>query len=369
MELWKSQSPPPLPGTTAPPEWAGSSIHVADLHELRFATPGNSGSRPRLEAGSDSEANAERPGKRPRGADSFSLDDPSESGLCHHRPRTVKVLACPFYRDDSQKYGVCQGYDLRRVKDVKQHITRKHQKPGFYCPRCYEVFPTRDFRDVHLRGLPCSVRADPRFDGINDEQKQSLAQCRSRGKTVEEQWYDMWDIIFPGKHRPRSAYLGNCLEEMIPALRGHWIDNRSEIIPRVLRTRQLDGVDNDSIDDIFSAFFACLERAASSGNADPKPVSHGLPMPSIAASSIHASSNHWDTFDARGHHPRESVIPTTGPDTEDSGATLPDLPPGVFDEGSLDLNFDFSELPTHSELLLTSMDQPITLNQEPRGSA
>jgi hypothetical protein len=69
-------------------------------------------------------------------------------------------LSCPFYRANPLKYYKCQKYDLQRIKDVKQHIHRKHVKPDFYCARCYEVFGDAASRDSHIREGTCDIRWD-----------------------------------------------------------------------------------------------------------------------------------------------------------------------------------------------------------------
>ncbi|KAH8761561.1 hypothetical protein F5883DRAFT_125404 [Diaporthe sp. PMI_573] len=53
-----------------------------------------------------------------------------------HGAQPNKLLACPFSKLDGNRYHACRKFELRRVKDVKQHISRKHFRPEFYCPRC-----------------------------------------------------------------------------------------------------------------------------------------------------------------------------------------------------------------------------------------
>jgi hypothetical protein len=139
-------------------------------------------------------------------------------------------LACPFYRGNPWKYHTCQKYDLQRIKDVKQHINRKHVKPDFYCARCYEVFVDATSRDAHTREGICDIRGHPQFDGITDSQRGELRECHKRGKEITEQWYYMWDILFKGQPRPKSPYIGNYREEMGPLIRHFWTSKRPEII-------------------------------------------------------------------------------------------------------------------------------------------
>ncbi len=74
--------------------------------------------------------------------------------------RNKPLLACPFYKWDAHKYHDCLRYGLRRIKDVKQHVYRRHTKPDLYCAVCYQVFSSADARDAHVRGMDCSQRLD-----------------------------------------------------------------------------------------------------------------------------------------------------------------------------------------------------------------
>ncbi|KAK0705441.1 hypothetical protein B0H67DRAFT_649771 [Lasiosphaeris hirsuta] len=132
-------------------------------------------------------------------------------------------LACPYYRMNARKYHECSGYVLRRVKDIKQHIYRRHMKPEIYCIRCYRPFSTEECRVKHSRGArACRVRDDPHAECISDKQRKDLHQYLSRGKPVEEQWIDMWRIIFPGRSPPKSVYLDNHQKGPMQLLRNVW---------------------------------------------------------------------------------------------------------------------------------------------------
>lgn len=141
-----------------------------------------------------------------------------------------RSLACPFYKNDSNKYHDCRQNVLRRIKDVKQHMFRKHRKPDFYCPVCFGIFSDAMLRDIHIQERQCTAEPDPVYDGISEEQKKTLSQYPSRGKTIETQWNDMWNVIFPNAPPPRSPYLGNYREEMIPLIRDLWNKKRDQII-------------------------------------------------------------------------------------------------------------------------------------------
>ncbi len=117
-------------------------------------------------------------------------------------------LACPFYKRDSSKYLSCRSNVLRRIKDVKQHIVRKHKKPEFYCPVCFDIFEETTTRDDHIQLRACFGRPDPMYDGITDDQKKHLSQP-SRGSTIMDQWRDTWRVLFPDVEPPNSPYIRN----------------------------------------------------------------------------------------------------------------------------------------------------------------
>lgn len=149
-----------------------------------------------------------------------------------------RSLACPFYKHYPFSHRKCLALVLRRPKDVKQHIYRCHTKPEFYCARCYEIFRTAAERDTHWREESCeSVDGHLLFQSqwINDYQREKLNEKSPRDLDVESQWFQIYDIIFSDSARPRSPYVGNCLEEMVPLLRQMWETQRRKITNRAVR--------------------------------------------------------------------------------------------------------------------------------------
>ncbi len=140
-------------------------------------------------------------------------------------------FACPFFKMDSHKHCACTRYELRRVKDVRQHLDRRHRKTDLYCPRCFALFRSVDERDEHIRHASCPPRDDhPQFDGISEEQREQLNHSSKRGVSATDQWFQIWDVIFPNTLRPRSCYMGNYAEEFVPVLLRFWDDKGTTII-------------------------------------------------------------------------------------------------------------------------------------------
>jgi hypothetical protein len=153
-------------------------------------------------------------------------------------------LACPFYKLDRRSHQDCRGFTLRRVKDIKQHIQRKHvPEPGFHCDLCLGVSDAEKHRKSALSQLDphhacaCPLRSGRRPWVITSEQTEKLKGYHGRGKPTCDQWYDMWDILFPSERRPRTIYLdstSNSREGHMKMLRRVWETHRSEILAAVV---------------------------------------------------------------------------------------------------------------------------------------
>lgn len=170
------------------------------------------------------------------------------------------VFACPFQRASPQKHHRCLKYTLNRIKDVKQHIYRQHSQPHFYCARCYETFTSSGSRDVHSRRADCEKRDPPQFEGISEQQRNELKKTSPKRKPLHEQWFEVWDVIFPKLQRPQSAFLGSYVEETVPLLRDIWNSKKAEIISGVLDSRGTgDGVDSHLLAAVMSSVFDRFE--------------------------------------------------------------------------------------------------------------
>lgn len=164
-------------------------------------------------------------------------ENESFSRLKTSHDNTGRSLACPFYKHYPLQHRKGLALSLRRPKDVKQHIYRSHTKPEYYCANCYLVFHTDTERDAHCRERVCETLdspLSPRFHGITEDQRRLLKEKSSREHSVEDQWFQIYGIIFPSSEMPRSAYVGNCLEEIVPLLREKWETQGYKITARVV---------------------------------------------------------------------------------------------------------------------------------------
>lgn len=210
-------------------------------------------------------------------------------------------LACPFQKQDPHKHHECLKYVLHRIKDVKQHVYRRHKQPDYYCARCGDIFKTADERDGHCRSKNCDNLEVPEFEGISEKQKNSLNKSSSRGVDTQEQWFEMWHIIFPGKSRPSSALVGSYMEEMVPLLRSLWSHKSSSILAKA-QNGATSPVDRVLLERVVESIFDCLEDEASAslGNQATGASSHNehslmsgqLPTSSTPPSKVFTDSPH-----------------------------------------------------------------------------
>lgn len=205
------------------------------------------------------------------GTEAFSTNEGENDGVrakqkakidTDNTEKTRSQFACPFQKLDSHKHHECLKYELNRIKDVKQHVYRRHKQPDYYCARCFAVFKTADARDEHARSKDCDNLEDPGFEGISEDQKNRLNKSSSRGLDPQDQWFEMWDIIFPDVPRPSSAWVGSYMEEMVPLLRSLWNHKNSSILAKVQK-RQAKPLNRDLLNEVLGSIFDCLEDEAS----------------------------------------------------------------------------------------------------------
>ena len=108
---------------------------------------------------------------------------------------------------------------LSRVRDVKQHLSRKHS-PKLYCDRCKTIFPDEQSCEEHVAqedGRSCTPYSQ--LDGILHQQQSQLSRKSNPKLSEEEQWFAIWDILFPDRPRPTSAYRDADISEELCSFR------------------------------------------------------------------------------------------------------------------------------------------------------
>lgn len=214
-------------------------------------------------AGTLTGLNSNGAGKRPRPV------MPVEEGDGRNRKSTARSyqngmdqrrsFACPYRKLDPHRHRDCLKYTLHRIKDVKQHIDRRHRKPDVYCARCYATFRSQTERDEHTRDSRCEILPRTQVEGVTDEQRENLNKSSCRNLPLEEQWFRMWEVLFPGEDRPRSAFSGNYVEEVVPLLRHYWVGKSSAIIDSATQGYETAHVDRGLLHRLMDTVFDRLE--------------------------------------------------------------------------------------------------------------
>ncbi|KAI1850803.1 hypothetical protein JX265_013366 [Neoarthrinium moseri] len=151
---------------------------------------------------SDQSGNGQSPDES-QGSGDFSVADQGQEGSEEKRR---PMFACPFAKKDPVGYDHCHKhkYKLTEIKHVKQHLARRHLI--WDCPRCRQGFRTKGLYDQHLRESVCEVISRDPPEGMTLEQQPQLSRRSNSRLSPEDQWFAIWDILFPGRPRPMSPY-------------------------------------------------------------------------------------------------------------------------------------------------------------------
>ncbi|KAF4869366.1 hypothetical protein CGCSCA1_v011532 [Colletotrichum siamense] len=166
-------------------------------------------------------------------------DDETEQNGDRKRKKTNeedadnKTLACPYFKKDRRVYGSCCGRKLSRIRDVKQHLKRRHYLP-IYCPVCNEIFDRETVRDEHTIQRNCERGTRPKPDGVSAAQQQELNRRANRQLSEDEQWYAIFRTLFPDAPRPSSAYIDPSLSDSALAYQEYVTARGPEILRRTL---------------------------------------------------------------------------------------------------------------------------------------
>jgi len=174
-------------------------------------------------AGSKNQGRGQKQGlKRVRSEDSGDGDgDDSPASSRKRGPGPNLPWLCPFYLSDQEAHRQCLRLKLTRIVDVRSHILRKHLQQS-HCPSCGHPFPndpTGTARSNHV--LACRApRSAFHYPGATPEQwadisagGRSRANSRAHGNrgrathTDKDEWFNIWDILFPGTAHPPSPYV------------------------------------------------------------------------------------------------------------------------------------------------------------------
>ncbi|WQF77518.1 hypothetical protein CDEST_02532 [Colletotrichum destructivum] len=233
--------------TTSSPGLEGNPINAADSaeHQRRLQISSNSKRTMDIAVPID-----EGPIKRPRCSvqlpDSAMRSDESSDDE-NATVKRYRLLACPFFRYNAGRHTSCLNLKMRRIRDVKQHLKRRHSEPQYYCTTCYKVFTTESKWFQHVSDqsfVPC-FPTDGRPDFVTARESQLLCAKASRNATLEDQWYSVWDKIFIGRQRPSHPFMRTVVEEVTSMMREFWQNEGDQIVKKF--TESLHMQDGDEV--------------------------------------------------------------------------------------------------------------------------
>ena len=208
-------------------------------------------------------------------------------------PASHRTLACPFWKyDPYTKYRSCGAYTLKRIRDVKQHLTRRHT-PTLYCQVCYVIFQERDRLEEHIETRSCSRAPGSQLDGISPTTDRILRGRANPKLSTEEQWFDIWSLLFPDKPRPFSPYNDPVLSADIGDFREYWQNHSHDALDDIIGELESNGEVNRQIharrilvmgiNRIYNDFMASQEATPSPDVQAPPPAPSPASSPAAPA--------------------------------------------------------------------------------------
>lgn len=276
--------------------------------ELRLSLPTK---RKQPAAGDEDQAedsqDEEHQGKKPRLHSSETDEDDGP------------LLACPFYKRKPIRYSRCLLFRLRRNKDVKQHLRRRHVQPH-YCAFCGEQFESQADLKSHERRRSCIQEEFDEPDGVTEDQSRMLTSRVSRKKTEAQQWFEIWTILFPDTERPDSAYVESPAVEIISTFHGYWNEIGEEVVTEALQEGLArSAVPTESIDVremlrvlLLESMGTLLDRFTQRYSRTPSSISETGTMSTPSSNTVPSA----DTETSTSSQPRFPSPPIPVPGTE-----------------------------------------------------
>lgn len=200
-----------------------------------------------------------------RNEDNGNCSDTTSKPVDPERDEASQGLpfACPYFRLNPVKHETCLNYRLMRIRDVKQHLQRRHYIT-FYCPTCFHEFLNLSRRDDHIRSRDClTPEAHPTFSNIDgvSRQTQSLLKGRvNRAVKPAEQWHAVWDILFGDSvDKPVDPYVRSVVRETFRMVRTFWRSTGPTILRRFLQSGTKEIEDPGYLEDIIYRLFHEVE--------------------------------------------------------------------------------------------------------------
>jgi hypothetical protein len=133
----------------------------------------------------------------------------------------------------------CSRLHLLRIRDVKQHLNRRHYHTG-HCAVCGFELEDAQRRDDHLRNNS-TCRPPPgraAVEGVTESQRMALARRSNRALDEQSQWFSIWKILFPDAPCPSSPYLpvSTRLGDVLNVFNDYWEAHRETLVAEAVQS-------------------------------------------------------------------------------------------------------------------------------------
>jgi len=208
-------------------------------------------------------------------------------------------LACPYYKYDGMRYMSCARLRLKRIRDVKQHLSRRHRRP-MYCPACGEVFTDSGHWHAHISARTCDRVDGVEIHGVTQTQVLALARRVNRSLDPTKQWLSIWSILFPDAKPPVSPYMANKFEETIGMVRDYWKRHGQDLVKELAgpasgrSSRSSGGVNNITaltsrvVDTLLERFQSSSRAAMDPAASNPLALESPPRLPSVPINLVTA---------------------------------------------------------------------------------
>ncbi|KAK6857513.1 hypothetical protein PG995_006340 [Apiospora arundinis] len=148
---------------------------------------------------------------KPLAADSHSTKGCSDLS---HKKRPLEDSPCYEFDSDLEPHQSTS----KKPKHSSQDAEPGSSSLVFACP--------------FLKHSPISTAESP-FEGVTEMQKELLHTKERNKSSAEDQWFMIWDILFPGARRPHSVSRYSPWEEPVAGLRDIWRTRHPELLAQV----------------------------------------------------------------------------------------------------------------------------------------
>ncbi|KAK3989609.1 hypothetical protein QBC44DRAFT_82551 [Cladorrhinum sp. PSN332] len=268
-----------------------------------------------------------------------------------------RPLACPFLKRDPDRYHCCSKYNFQKIKEIKQHLRRKHMPEGYICLRCQSEHQSEAALRRHMK-QDQACEAGEALDGIiSGHQKLALQKYPGRGKSQEAHWFDMWDIIFPNVPRPQSVYVKTEAEEAIDSLWKFWDEEKSNIIVAALTsmgfTKPWSTEHHEFCDGLMQSTLNQFAQKITKKHSDNLKQTHPIEEVEYdSSSSACSASTHFSNGTFQSNSWADSQYSSSTAATDNFAP----LTPSTTYSNTFNNNFAFSEIPPKYDALMSGMN-------------